>query len=226
MGSPKICVVITASDMEGVLETARRIEALNPDFIEVRLDYIEGTPDLYEIRGASRLPMIATNRGTDHGGLSTDPDSDRVEMLLNACEVGFEYADVELDLMKVSNVAVEVRDRGAQTIISHHDFMCTPEKRSLNHIMKRMIIAGADICKIVGMSNTPRDNLRYLNLIQENLDVNLVCFGMGETGLLSRVFSPVFGGAFTYASTERGRESAPGQLTIAELRQIYALMGV
>ncbi len=226
MGSPKICVVITASDMEGVLETARRIEALNPDLMEVRLDYIDGTPDLNEIRGSSRLPMIATNRGTDHGGLSTDSDSDRVETLLKACEAGFEYADVELDIMEVGNVTVEVRDRGAQAIISHHDFMCTPEEESLNRIMKRMLMVGADICKIVGTSNTPGDNLRYLNLIQGNLDVNLVCFGMGETGLLSRIFGPVFGGAFTYASTERGRESAPGQLTIAELRQIYALMGV
>lgn len=208
------------------METARRIEALNPDLMEVRLDYIEGAPDLDAIRGASRLPMIVTNRGTDNGGLSTDSDSDRVETLLKACEAGFEYADVELDIMDVGNVAVEVKDRGAQAIISHHDFKCTPEEESLNRIMKRMLMAGADICKIVGTSNTPGDNLRYFNLIQGNLDVNLVCFGMGATGLLSRVFSPVFGGAFTYASTERGRESALGQLTIAELRQIYALMGV
>jgi 3-dehydroquinate dehydratase len=34
------------------------------------------------------------------------------------------------------------------------------------------------------------------------------------------------GGEFTYASSHVGGESAPGQLTLAEMREIYTLMGV
>ena len=92
--------------------------------------------------------------------------------------------------------------------------------------MTEMLGAGADICKLVGTAINLEDNLTYLNLIQENPTVSLVSFGMGKTGLLSRVFSPLFGAAYTYASSEAGRESAPGQLTVPELRQIYGIMGV
>jgi 3-dehydroquinate dehydratase len=38
--------------------------------------------------------------------------------------------------------------------------------------------------------------------------------------------SPLVGGAFTYASTGEGEESAPGQLTLPRMREIYTAMGV
>ena len=115
---------------------------------------------------------------------------------------------------------------GAGVIISFHDFEATPEKELLEEILRDEQSAGADICKIVGTSNTPSDNLTYFNLLRENVDIEIVSFGMGNAGILSRVLSPLVGGAFTYASAETGSESAPGQLTISELREIYRMMGV
>ena len=226
MGSPKICVVITARDTEEAVETIGRVEAQRPDLIEVRLDYLEGPYELDVIRSVSTLPMIATNRGTDQGGLSPEPNSERMATVIRACEAGFEYADIELALPQAGQFAERVKDLGAKAIISHHDFKGTPSKERLNEIMTEMLGAGADICKIVGIATKPADNLKYLNFIQENPFVSLVSFGMGRPGLLSRVFSPLFGAAYTYASSEAGRESAPGQLTVPELRQIYGIMGV
>jgi 3-dehydroquinate dehydratase len=46
------------------------------------------------------------------------------------------------------------------------------------------------------------------------------------TGATSRILSPVFGGAFTYASIVKGREAASGQLTVSETKKIYRLLGV
>ncbi len=226
MGSPMICVVITARTSEGVVETIGRVEAHRPDLIEIRLDYLEGPYELDVIRGVSTLPMIATNRGTDQGGLSSEADSERMGTIIKACEAGFEYADIELAIPQAGQIAERVKDLDAKAIISHHDFKGTPPKERLNEIMTGMLGAGADICKIVGTATSPEDNLTYLNLIQENPSVSLVSFGMGRAGLLSRVFSPLFGAAYTYASSEAGRESAPGQLTVPELRQIYGIMGV
>ena len=226
MGSPMICVVITARTSEGVVETIGRVEGHRPDLIEIRLDYLEGPYELDVIRGVSTLPMIATNRGTDQGGLSSEADSERMGTVIRACEAGFEYADIELAIPQAGQIAERVKDLDAKAIISHHDFKGTPPKERLNEIMTGMLGAGADICKIVGTATSPEDNLTYLNLIQENPSVSLVSFGMGRTGLLSRVFSPLFGAAYTYASSEAGRESAPGQLTVPELRQIYGIMGV
>ena len=62
-----------------------------------------------------------------------------------------------------------------------------------------------------------------MQLITEFAEKRIISFAMGDLGLVSRVFCPLVGGDFIYASIERGKESAPGQITVAELRRIYEL---
>ena len=45
---------------------------------------------------------------------------------------------------------------------------------------------------------------------------------MGETGVLTRVLARKFGAFLTFASLEAGRESAPGQLTLADIHAALA----
>jgi 3-dehydroquinate dehydratase len=52
----------------------------------------------------------------------------------------------------------------------------------------------------------------------------MVSFAMGPLGLASRVLCPLIGGYFTYASLGEGKESAPGQLTVDQLKGIYRMM--
>jgi len=225
MASPRICVVITASNDAEAIDTIRRTRTLLPDLIEIRLDYMETPGDLGLIREATGVPLIATNRPSNQGGDSAGSEADRIAGLLQACESGFDYVDLEINTEAVGEIAKKVKSLGAKVIVSFHDFEATPEKELLEEILRDELSAGADICKIVGTSNTPGDNLTYLNLLRENAGVEIVSFGMGEAGILSRVLSPLVGGAFTYASAETGRESAPGQLTISELREIYRIVG-
>jgi 3-dehydroquinate dehydratase len=49
---------------------------------------------------------------------------------------------------------------------------------------------------------------------------------MGELGRVSRLLSPLFGGYFTFASLERGSETAAGQMTIQEMKSAYELLGL
>ena len=46
---------------------------------------------------------------------------------------------------------------------------------------------------------------------------------MGELGQISRILSPKFGGKLVFASLAKGKESAPGQLTIDELVNVYRI---
>jgi 3-dehydroquinate dehydratase type I len=231
MARPRICVVVTDRDVVGAVEAIRSVQPHDPDLVEVRLDYMESKGGLTRIREATSLPLIATNRRRDQGGLHVGAEEDRIETLLDACEAGFdhvdlEHVDLELTTGSIKDVGQKVKSHGAKLIVSYHDFAKTPEKVGLKEIMLQERRLGADICKIVGTARTHSDNLTYLSFLDENPGANLVCFGMGEAGTMSRVFSPLFGGAFTYASPRAGGESAPGQLAIANLKDLYRLLGV
>ena len=226
MARPRICVVIIAPDSEQAVKAVQKVLPHEPDLIEIRLDYMEDIGDMTGIREATDLPLIATNRIREQRGLWEGPETKRIEALVSACEAGFEYVDVELTTGSIERIGDEVKALGANLVVSHHDFGATPGIAELDGIMRRELDAGADICKIVGTARDHGDGLTYLRFILENPDVNLVSFGMGEAGAMSRIFSPLFGGAYTYASAGAGEESAPGQLAISELRSIYKILGV
>ncbi|NQT08936.1 type I 3-dehydroquinate dehydratase [Candidatus Bathyarchaeota archaeon] len=226
MARPRICVVITAPDSERAVKAVQRVLPHEPDLIEIRLDYMEDVGEMTGIREATDLPLIATNRIREQRGLWEGPETKRIEALVSACEEGYEYVDVELTTGSIERIGDEVKALGAKLVVSHHDFDATPGIGELEGIMQRELDAGADICKIVGTARDHGDELTYLRFILENPDVNLVSFGMGEAGLMSRIFSPLFGGAYTYASSGAGDESIPGQLEISELRSIYKILGV
>jgi 3-dehydroquinate dehydratase type I len=67
------------------------------------------------------------------------------------------------------------------------------------------------------------DNLKVLTLIPYALEKKqkIVALCMGEKGKMSRIFAPLMGAAWTYASLTRDRASAPGQLTAGELKEIW-----
>ncbi len=70
------------------------------------------------------------------------------------------------------------------------------------------------------------DNIALFNLLLKANKKPLVCFAIGTLGVPSRVLSPIFGGAFTYACIDKNLKAAPGQLTIQEMKKIYKLMGL
>jgi 3-dehydroquinate dehydratase type I len=178
------------------------------------------------IRDSTDIPLIATNRRKDQGGHSKMSEPDRVAVIFDAVEAGFDYADLELNTPDLRELGSRVKALGGSLVISHHDFEVTSSVEELQETMRRMMERGADVCKIIGTARSPGDNLTYLGLFASPREGGLVCFGMGRDGILSRVLSPLVGGEFTYASSHEGGGSAPGQLTLAEMREIYMLMGV
>jgi 3-dehydroquinate dehydratase type I len=226
MARPKICVVITAPSTDLAIESIGRVQSHEPDLIEVRLDHITHAEGLKLIREATNLPLIATNRRRDQGGCWKGSEIKRVEKVLDACDAGFDYVDLELTTASIEDVGEKARSLGAKIIISFHDFEATPGIDELNSIMREEMKHGADICKIVGTARDHGDCLTYLRFLLENPNSHIVSFGMGEAGVMSRIFSPIFGGDFTYASSDVGEESAPGQISLDGLIEIYRVLGV
>ncbi len=173
-GSPRICVVITAKDTAEALERLTYVASQGPDLIEVRFDYMETPDDPGIIRDSTDLPLIATNRRKDQGGHSTMKEPDRVALILDAVEAGFDYADLELNTPELDELGSRVKALGGSLVISHHDFEGTPSVEELRETMSRMVERGADVCKIIGTAQSPRDNLTYLGLFGSPREEGLV----------------------------------------------------
>ena len=53
----------------------------------------------------------------------------------------------------------------------------------------------------------------------------IIGVAMGRLGTMTRVFGPQVGSYLTYASLEKGKESAEGQLTLENMRTILSILG-
>jgi len=212
----RICASIVSNDLKAV----RKVEPL-VDLYEVRIDLIGD--EWPEVVKQLRKPWIACNRIVEEGGKWEGNQARRIEKLLQAIELGADIVDIELRTKNLSNI-INLIKKSAKCLISHHDLEQTPSLDKLKEIVNRQLEAKADICKLVTTARELEDNLTVLNLIAEFPGVKLVSFAMGPLGSMSRTLYPLVGSEFTYAAIEKGKESAQGQITVADLRKIYELI--
>ncbi|MCX6641897.1 MAG: type I 3-dehydroquinate dehydratase, partial [Candidatus Bathyarchaeota archaeon] len=170
------------------------------------------------------LPLIATCRHVVQGGYWNGKKNDKLHLLVEAAESGYEYIDIEVDAPQMLETVHNGKLNGAKIIVSNHNFNSPHKTEELDKIYTQALEIGASICKVVGTAVRYEDNLTYLGWIGTH--PGNVAFAMGRFGVPSRVVSALVGGAFTYASVRRGEESAQGQPTFAELREIYKSLGV
>ena len=216
MRKPRICATITNNDPTAVKEVEPLV-----DLFELRIDLIgDGWPELVK---QIKKPWIACNRSADEGGQWQGSEARRVEKLLQAIELGADIVDIELRTRNLEKI-VQLIKRRTKCLLSFHDLEKTPSLDEMKGIVQRQLKAGADICKMVTTAQGFEDNLTVLQLISEFPGVRLVSFAMGALGSMSRVLCPLVGGDFTYASIEKGKESAQGQMTVRDLMKIYELV--
>ena len=229
---PRICVPLPVNDFSHVGPSIQRAEAAGADLIELRLDYLEADAlkrldSLKEIIDGASVPLIATNRQHSQGGQHSQEEKQRVQALIQAAKLGFKYVDVETTTSDLRLTIRKIRRYGAEPIVSFHDFKGTPKVSEMEKIVESQIKAGAAVCKLVTTANSLGDSVKCLLLTYRmSQATDIVCFAMGRKGMLSRALSPLMGACFTFASLETGLETASGQVSIAELMQLYRRLRV
>ncbi|MFO8143109.1 MAG: type I 3-dehydroquinate dehydratase [Dehalococcoidales bacterium] len=217
MKKPRICTVITRRD-----EIAIREAEPFTELFEVRIDLIgEGWQ---EIVGQIGKPWIACARSAGEGGEWSGSEELRLELLAQAIDLGCDMVDIELRTLNLNRSIETIKNRGVKCLISLHLMDKTPPLGELRKIVEEQLRYGADICKVITTARKVEDNLTALELIRGFPATRLVSFAMGMPGVMSRIMCPLVGGDFTYASIEEGRESAPGQITLGQLKRIYEMM--
>ena len=213
---PKICVSLLPKDLDEAKNLIEKAEEREADLIEIRLDYLDPSINLNELSKKGSTPKIAAI-------LSNQDEKQKI--LLKAAKNGFEYVDIALGSINQENIIKKVKTLNCKPIVSFHDFTGPKSIFDLEKILKQEISIGAEVCKIVPTAKKIQDNLEILNFVSKNAsNVKLVCFCMGQLGRISRVLSPLYGSFFTFASLKPGLETANGQLSIQELRELYKLL--
>jgi len=191
---------------------------------EVRLDYLEEpAPNLSRLFRTLPGPVIATNRLAAEGGRWQSDEAHRLGLLAEALNLGVTCLDLELAADAIFRREIRTRRGPTKLILSWHDFAGTPETARLEAILDEMLASEADVVKMVALAREPADNLRLLSLIPRARaqGKEIIAFCMGPVGKWSRIAAPLLGSWLTFAPFSKQGASAPGQLTVNDLKRVW-----
>jgi 3-dehydroquinate dehydratase/shikimate dehydrogenase len=207
------------------------------DAVELRLDFLQDwdEPAVLRLLDAARAfpgEVIATCRIAAEGGQYTEGEDQRISRIqfvglhdaVDLIDVEYEAWRASANIRQKIGLVCEVNrdsDRPRRRLIlSRHDFEATPFD-----LGSRLAVVGrepAHVAKIACRAAGMVDALRMLDALRASAaERPTIALSMGEAGLVTRVLARKFGAYLTFASLEAGRESAPGQVSLAEMRETY-----
>jgi 3-dehydroquinate dehydratase / shikimate dehydrogenase len=188
------------------------------DLVELRLDRLDDC-DLTPLFEAAGKPRIATCRSRAQGGFFGGTEEERRAVLKRAIDLGAEFVDLEFESDDEEFLG---RTDKTRPLLSYHHRGGTP--LNLEAIYRRMSQRSAEaILKLIPYADACSDNLRVRGLLRlaraEGRD--LISFCMGERGKVSRILARAWGSWGVYAPARSEATTAPGQLLIGELEELF-----
>ncbi len=235
-GQPKICVPVMGKTEKEILLQMENAVKEHPDLIEWRADYYQKHEQFFEIKKIcekaghilGQIPMIFTIRTQKEGGESFLSTRSYVKLLKQVGEISaISFVDVELFMENLpeKELIQFLHQKGKLVIASRHYFHKTPENREMDECLKKMEDSGADIRKLAVMPLEKQDVCRLMVATQEASEKGthpVVGISMGELGKITRVSGNITGSCMTFATV--GQQSAPGQMTVEEIRTIMKIV--
>lgn len=207
------------------------------DAVELRLDFLEewdeaGVVSLLKAVDAFGGEVIATYRVASEGGRYDGDEATRVSRLeFVGLSRTIDYVDVEYEAWRASanirqkiGLVCDVNDDSGRSrrrlILSRHNFENTPF--DVDTMLEVIGHEPAHVLKIACKANNVVDALRVLDTLRRNAGVRpTIALAMGEAGLMTRILARKFGAFLTFASLEAAKESAPGQISLADMKGLY-----
>lgn len=213
-----ICIPISATTNEDMLALVNRAEKEPADLYEFRFDYLAELPRVERLVAAASRPVMATCRSAKEGGHFRGSAAERRSILQRAGLAGAAYLDVEpADIAAVEGYGKATR------IVSIHNFHRTPA--DLDSLVDTLAATQAEWIKFAVAARFHVDNLKVFAALAKS-PKPAIAVAMGEIGLVSRIMGCRFGSRVTFGSIDTGLESAPGQITAADLANLYRVHGI
>lgn len=231
-GLPKIAVPNVGTSEDEILASAKKIAQAKPDLMEWRIDYYQAginnvekliatAKKLREVVG--ELPILVTFRTKNEGGVLPLAEDKYLELVKHVItnRLG-DAVDIELfhDEAKVQELVQAAHNYNVVVVMSNHDFEKVPSQDVIEFRLKKMATLGADVPKLACMPHDASDVLRLLNAtnaVHTAIENPIITMAMGDIGKVSRIAGQVFGSSLSFGAV--GQTSAPGQLSIDDLRQ-------
>jgi 3-dehydroquinate dehydratase / shikimate dehydrogenase len=190
------------------------------DLFELRIDLLS-QPEIGMHIASTRKPFIATCRPVREGGRFEGAEEERFELLRQAIDAGARFVDLELNAWGAGRQRLASCKGRPQWIVSHHVFDRSPlHVDALYAVMRK---TGAGVLKFAYVAEDAwemRAALRFFALARSDRQ-RVIAIAMGEAGEASRVLYRVFGGWATFAGSENGSQSAPGQLPASTMKLVF-----
>lgn len=215
----KICASLAAENASDLAAQAKNAFDLGADFIEARLDFIAPEHVMQAADGIDKDRAVFTLRSKNQGGRFSGTEEERVKLLRKLAEKRPMLVDVELETLQANdNLADYLELASIPTLVSWHDFEKTPPNDEIADIITEMRLY-SNYVKVVTTAKSIEDSVRLMSLYENSLGLHPIIFAMGEAGVVTRVLCALYGAPYTYAALEKA--VAPGQLTIAQMKQLF-----
>ena len=226
-----LTVPIAAQSPDEAGRQIKAARATGAEMLELRTDYLENLSAVLvkkiiaeAKRAGQSLPIIVTCRDKREGGVRDYPPQLRTDVLTCALKAGAEFIDFEYEnLLSVENrekiLPALSQNSKARLILSAHDF--ETKFANITKLYRDILTAyPSAIPKLVYPATHINDCFEAFDLLHQTGGERIV-FCMGEAGLASRIIAKKLKSFVTFASIDDESATAPGQLTIEQLKKLY-----
>jgi len=224
-----LAVPIAPKSLQDAEEQLKAAVAVGAEMLELRTDYLVhlSVELALQVIGAARelapdLPVIVTCRDYHQGGALRHSNQLRTNVLTAAVRSGVDYIDVEYDNFLSEAIrgklGVEISMKTTKLILSAHNFQT--KFRNITKLYWEIVnkFSGC-IPKLVYSAHHINDCFDILDLLHGRKG-DVIAFCMDEPGFITRVFAKKLGAFVNFASINEKTATAPGQTTVAQLRNI------
>jgi len=224
-----LAVPISAGDITAAGAQIESARAAGAEIIELRTDYLNElnadlVKSLLEHAKPTKLPIIVTCRDKTQGGAGDWPLELRTEVLSAAVRAGADFIDCEYDTFLKGDTQAKLtgtiaENKKTRLILSAHNFAGPFD--DLGALYEDIKISCPEaIPKLVYTARHINDCFLAFDLLQKKTgDVIVLC--MGRAGLISRILAKKLGGFVTFASVNEESATAPGQITVEQMKKLY-----
>lgn len=226
-----ICVSFCERNVDALAKAIKKSAEVG--LVEIRLDCLNhetlksGFEHIRKLLLNSPVPVIVTFRPAEQGGGSSADFETRGAFWT---QQGFGTAshlfDLEIELAEhfgCTLLAASSQIDWSRVICSYHDFNGVPG--DLKQVYERLAATPARILKLAVAVQDATDCVDLFQLLDRARGESreMIAIGMGTAGLATRILGPSRGAFLTYAALDEKSATAPGQVTVEELKTLYRI---